>query len=41
MWDPQGLTTLWASMASYRDNFIIIIIIIIIIIVVQQPFVGP
>jgi hypothetical protein len=21
MWDPQRLTTLWASMASYRDSF--------------------
>jgi hypothetical protein len=21
MWDPQRLTTLWASMACYRDNF--------------------
>jgi hypothetical protein len=21
MWDPQRLTTLWASMACYRDSF--------------------
>jgi hypothetical protein len=21
MWEPQRLTTLWASMASYRDSF--------------------
>jgi hypothetical protein len=21
MWDPQRLTTLWASMACYRDRF--------------------
>jgi hypothetical protein len=28
MWDPQHLTTLWASMACYRDNFYIYIYIL-------------
>jgi hypothetical protein len=26
MWDPQCLTTLWASMACYRDSFTFFII---------------
>jgi hypothetical protein len=28
MWEPRRLTTLWGSMACYRDSFAIIIIIV-------------
>jgi hypothetical protein len=34
MWEPRRLTTLWASTAYYRNNFISITTIIIIIIII-------
>jgi hypothetical protein len=33
MWEPQCLTTVWASTACYRDSFIIIIVFILIFLV--------
>jgi hypothetical protein len=34
MWEPQHLTTLWASTACYKDSFTFLILVVVVVVVV-------